>query len=402
VFFHADLQSVRKGGNFQFFVPHPAPKIKGGFSCPFFRKDGNIHMKKRKDGRYQKKVTLSDGRQKLVYGRTIAEVNQAADALRIQDQQGLVVGDTTTVDEWAKLWIKTYKGDLRANTLAMYRNAYNVHILPYLATMPLQEVRPVNVREVMKAVAGMSESTQHKVLITMRQLFTTARQNRLIISDPTEGVKTTPHANPPKKAYLTLEEQESLMTSVSEPRARCFVGLCLYCGLRREEALGLQWGDIAAGKLTVNRAVTFIGNQPDPVQELKTKAAHRTIPIPKVLQDILSLTPRLGLYVVPRADGRAITRIGFRRLWESSTKGLSFPLHPHMLRHSYATNLYRAGIDLKTAQYLLGHATIQMTANIYTHIEKEDATASIVQLERYLSGKTDFSESSQKVVNRPQ
>lgn len=56
-------------------------------------------MKKRKDGRYQKKVTLSDGRQRLVYGRTIAEVNQAADALRDQDRQGLVVGDTTTVDE---------------------------------------------------------------------------------------------------------------------------------------------------------------------------------------------------------------------------------------------------------------------------------------------------------------
>ena len=91
-------------------------------------------VKKRKDGRYQKKVTLSDGRQKLVYGHTIAEVNQAADQLRDQDRQGLVVGDTTTVDEWAKTWFATYKSDLRANTQAMYRNAYNVHILPYLAT----------------------------------------------------------------------------------------------------------------------------------------------------------------------------------------------------------------------------------------------------------------------------
>jgi hypothetical protein len=53
-------------------------------------------MKKRKDGRYQKKVTLSDGRQKLVYGRTIAEVNQAADQLRDQDRQGLVVPPWTS------------------------------------------------------------------------------------------------------------------------------------------------------------------------------------------------------------------------------------------------------------------------------------------------------------------
>ncbi|MCI9258344.1 MAG: tyrosine-type recombinase/integrase [Acutalibacter sp.] len=75
--------------------------------------------------------------------------------------------------------------------------------------------------------------------------------------------------------------------------------------------------------------------------------------------------------------------------------------------HSYATNLYRAGIDLKTAQYLLGHSTTQMTANIYTHMEKEDAAASVIQLERYLSGgsqegsqaRDDFSKSSQKVVS---
>ncbi|ARE60671.1 tyrosine-type recombinase/integrase [Acutalibacter muris] len=58
------------------------------------------------------------------------------------------------------------------------------------------------------------------------------------------------------------------------------------------------------------------------------------------------------------------------------------------------------GIDLKTAQYLLGHTTIQMTANIYTHIEKEDAAASVIQLERYLSGGSqaggDFLKSSQR------
>lgn len=91
-------------------------------------------------------------------------------------------------------------------------------------------------------MSGYSEDLQRKVLNTMRQLFTTARQNGLMSGDPTEGIKITPHAKPQKKSYLTLEEQEQLMASLSDPRARCFVGLCLYCGLRREEALGLQWG----------------------------------------------------------------------------------------------------------------------------------------------------------------
>ncbi len=69
-----------------------------------------------------------------------------------------------------------------------------------------------------------------------------------------------------------------------------------------------------------------------------------------------------------------------------------------MLRHTYATNLYRAGIDLKTAQYLLGHSTIQMTANIYTHMDKDDAATSITQLEQYLSGESQKTENLQKVV----
>lgn len=362
-------------------------------------------MKKRKDGRYQKKVTLSDGRQKLVYGRTIAEVNQAADALRDQDRQGLVVGDTTTVDKWAKTWISTYKTGLRENTLSGYRNAYNVHILPYLAQMQLREVRQVHVREVMKAVTGYSEDLQRKVLNTMRQIFATARQNGLMTGDPTDGIKITPHARPKKKEHLSREEQISLMENIADPQAKCFAGLCLYCGLRREEALGLQWGDINGDKLTVNRASTFLkNNQPDPVQELKSKASHRTVPIPSAMMDILKDTPRKGLYIIARKNGEPLSQMAYRTLWEKVQAAAPYNIHAHQLRHSYCSNLYRAGIDLKTAQYLMGHSTIQMTANVYTHMEKEEAGASIIQLEKFLSGGSqeagNFSESSQKVVNK--
>ncbi len=191
----------------------------------------------------------------------------------------------------------------------------------------------------------------------------------------------------------------------------CFVGLCLYCGLRREEALGLQWGDIQGGKLTVNRASTFLkNNQPDPIQELKSKASHRTIPIPQQLRAILAATPRTSLYLLTCTDGRTMTQISFRRMWDKVVRVAPCEVRAHQLRHSYCSNLYRAGIDLKTAQYLMGHSTIQMTANVYTHMEKEDASASLIQLERYLSGgsqvgshtESDFSESSQKVVNGPE
>ena len=328
--------------------------------------------KKRKDGRYQRKITLSDGRQKIVYGRTLAELNAAADAVRDEDRQGIKVGDDTLVGEWAKIWIEKYKSDLRPNTLRMYKDAYNVHILSAIGNMPLRTVKPVHIRDVMSSIADKSESLQHKVLITMRQIFQTARQNGLIVKDPTEGVKITPHAKPDKVKHLTKDQVRTLLEAVTDDKAMASVGLCLYCGLRREEAMGLQWGDIKGSSLTVNRALAFVKNQPDPSQELKTKAAHRTIPIPEPLMDILSNTPKTGLYVITKADGGPMTQMAFRRLWEKVTSVIDFPLHPHMLRHTYATNLYYAGVDLRTAQYLLGHSSIQMTAQVYTHLDHMD------------------------------
>lgn len=357
-------------------------------------------LKKRKDGRYQRKVTLSNGKQKFVYGKTIAEVNAAANALMNQDTAGLEVGDHTLVGEWAKIWLKNYKSDLRAATIKMYRDSYNLHIMEQIGYMELRNVKPVHIRQVMASVASRSESLQRKVLLTMRQLFEEARLNHLIIDNPTEGIKITPHAKAEKKKALLPDEVDILMSVVVEPRARVFCALCLYCGLRKEEALGLQWSDIQSNSLTVRRAMTFLNNQQDPVDDLKTKAAHRVIPIPDKLRAILLDTPHLSRYIVPASNGGDMTRSAFTRMWNSHVVSLvPFPLHPHMLRHTYATTLYRARVDLRTAQKLMGHSSIQVTADIYTHLEREDSLHVADKLNEYLSGKSENSvKSSQKVV----
>lgn len=257
-----------------------------------------------------------------------------------------------------------------------------------------------NAVQLMASVASRSESLQRKVLLTMRQLFEEARLNHLIIDNPTEGIKITPHAKAEKKKALLPDEVDILMSVVVEPRARVFCALCLYCGLRKEEALGLQWSDIQSNSLTVRRAMTFLNNQQDPVDDLKTKAAHRVIPIPDKLRAILLDTPHLSRYIVPASNGGDMTRSAFTRMWNSHVVSLvPFPLHPHMLRHTYATTLYRARVDLRTAQKLMGHSSIQVTADIYTHLEQEDSLHVADKLNEYLSGKSENSvKSSQKVV----
>lgn len=362
-------------------------------------------MKKRADGRYQKKITLASGKQKFVYGRTLAEINRQVDEIRAQERAGLVLDDHTLVGEWAKKWLETYKSKKRAKTVSMYRNAYNKHIMEHIGAMALRDVRPVHIQEVMQAVADKSESTQNKVLITLKQIFRTAMENHLISSNPAMGASITKHNAPPKKKYLTTEETSALFDAaakIDDHRAALLCGLCLYCGLRREEALGLQWGDIKDGVLTVNRAVTFIGNRPDPNQELKTKAAHRGIPIPAPLQAMLDSAPRRNLYVITTADGNPMTQIAFKRLWDKIAAAVPFRVTPHMLRHTYCTSLVLAGVHLKRAQYLMGHSSIQMTANIYSHIEAQDVANIAKKIDIFFAQAGDDGEGqkNRKVVKK--
>ena len=95
-----------------------------------------------------------------------------------------------------------------------------------------------------------------------------------------------------------------------------------------------------------------------------------------------------------------MTRSAFAKMWAKVTQAVSFHLTPHMLRHTYATTLYHAGVDLRTAQRLLGHSSIQMTADIYTHLEAEDALSAAGQIDQYLASlPVSEGKSSQKVVN---
>ena len=355
-------------------------------------------MKKRKDGRYCKKITLPNGQKKFIYGKSAPEVTQKERDILREYESGVILGDETRVLEWAKEWYKTYKSALRYKTKESYLNALNNHITPFIGGLKLKEVKPIHIQQIMNNVADKSETLQSKILITLRQLFETARQNHLLSAEPVKGIKITKNTKSDKIKFLSEKEWRSLLKNIDDEKAKLFCAICLFAGLRRGEALGLQWGDIEKDKLTVNRAISFTKNLPSEDQSLKTKASNREVPIPQDLKGLLDCYPRKNLYLFTDSRGNVMSKMAFRRMWEKVSKSVSFTFTPHMLRHTYATILHNADVDLKTAQVLLGHSDIRMTANIYTHIEKGQSVKAISKIENFITGSHTGSQKDKKII----
>lgn len=219
-----------------------------------------------------------------------------------------------------------------------------------------------------------------------------------VIVPPVEATKRRP---------LMDEEKALVMRTYAGHRMGVPALLLLYCGLRRGELIALTWSDvnIKNKSITVNKAAIFNHNQPQ-IEKPKTSTGVRTVPIPDTIVDALK-EYRKGIkstMVCPAISGGMMSERAFKCAWSSYMHYLNIQaggrvasrsrpkltvvnnLTPHMFRHTYATILYNAGVDVKSAQRFLGHADINMTLKIYTHLSVQKEQEAIASLNRHLSG----------------
>ncbi len=321
---------------------------------------------------WRKRVTIG-GRSRDIYGRTQEEVRNKLRDLERQVDAGLVLDDNTTLVALALEWLSVKSKGLRPNGTKMYQGIIDVHIAPFFKLMRVADIKPLHVKKFMTERPQLSNSQQTKLLITLNQIMKTAVENGLIAKNPCDGVKAG-GALPKEKVPLTKVQQLMLIESVKGTRAELFVLLCLFAGLRREEALGLIWSNVHIDTDTpyidVRHTVTFDHSRPVHSEQLKTKSAYRSIPVPTILADALSSALKLSksIFVVPAVHtGGAMSEQAYERLWEIVRKRAQFPVHAHLLRHTYLTELCASGMDIKKIQYLAGHEDVTMTLKIYTH-----------------------------------
>lgn len=292
-------------------------------------------------------------------------------------------------DAWTKEWLETYKEPtVSAETLDSYKSNIRVHILPLLGPMPLKSIKAIHCQRVINQMTGMSAKMLSRVSQLMFSIFDDALDNDLIAENPARKLKIPKGTKNPRRAITPTERKYILMTA-DKHRAGLWVLLMLYCGLRPAEAAGLRWMDvnIKDKTLTVIQAAKRSGTIGSP----KTDAGRRKIPIPDALLERLEPKEPYD-YVCTNTQGNRLTSTPMQRLWKSfknqmniemgcqtSNRGIALPpyrvaddLVPYCLRHTYCTDLRDAGVDITVAKYLMGHSSIAITSEIYTH-QTDDA-----------------------------
>lgn len=263
-------------------------------------------LKQRKDGRFKCKY---NGVQ--FYGDTQSEAYTKRDAYKKQLEAGLRADmASVTFSQYAQKWIDAYKG----NASTRYYNDI-LHILHAFIQVagdkPLKEYVKTDIQEAYASLNEKSKSYISKYNQTIKAVFQTAMEDRLLVFNPCGKIK------PPKGdagTHRAIEPWERELILQSEHRLKPAVMCMLYAGLRRGEVLALNVDrdvDFQAMTITVREAVRFEANQPILVDP-KTEAGIRVIPMLDILAD--ELKGRHGL-VATMAQGEMLSETGFRRAW---------------------------------------------------------------------------------------
>jgi integrase len=227
----------------------------------------------------------------------------------------------------------------------------------------------------------LNENSINSLIIRVKELFKYAVEKEVIYKSPAQFIKTSKQRDT-RKRMLTNQEKELIEKVAFDEKEKCFIYLLRYTGMRRGEILSLSRQDIDLlnKKITVSKTLADNGGRPYVKQSAKTDSGDRTIPILDPLYPVLKdyCDSRIGI-LFTNGKGKLLGNKLINDMWTkiidkmqevNDNKPVSDDITPHIFRHTFASDLYDAGIDIKRAQYILGHKNIKTTLDIYTHFDK--------------------------------
>jgi integrase len=334
-------------------------------------------------GRYT--VHTADGpKQRAVYGKTRVE---AAEKLTraMADRNGGLVFDAKnlTIGDYLTRWLDdSVRGSVKPVTYQSYERLMRVHVKPTIGRVKLKSLTPPHVRRLYreKLDAGLSARTVQYVHVILQRALKAAVNDGLIPRNPC-GAVDPPQVRRAEMKPLDRGQVRAFLKVARENRQEALYIVAVHCGLRQGELLGLKWADIdlEAGTLQVRRTLSN-GELTAP----KTAKSRRSVNLtPTAVEALRRHSARQAKEMI-RADtlyqdqglvfaslvGTPLSRHNLTRSFKALLQrtGLPSSVRFHDLRHTCATLLLSKGFNGKFVQELLGHSTIAITLDTYSHV----------------------------------
>lgn len=320
-------------------------------------------------------------RRRYLYGRTKAEVLDKLSRNRADSLNGLVTDSSRlSVAAYLKRWLEDdARPTIRETTLLSYRSVVSNHINPHIGGLGLSKLSPNHIQSLQGTLEreGASPRMRQLVHAVLSRALSRAVRFGLLVRNPCDAVDR-PRVPRREMAVLNPDQVQMLLKAASGDPLEALYVTAIGTGARLGELLGLRWEDIdfRSGSVSIQRTLVDINGKLT-TSEPKSARSRRRIDLPGFVITALrnhrnrqAAQPHPKAWVFSDRNGgplrkNNLLRRSFRPLL---TKAKLPKIRFHDLRHTAATLLLAQGIHPKVVQERLGHATVAITLDIYSHV----------------------------------
>ncbi len=373
-------------------------------------KELGVGITQRKDKVYQARYSDRWGRRKTIYNSSLRELRKQLAEAVANNENFSSIKEEITLDKWFNRWMEVYKErSIRPNTKREYTHIYYKNISPYIGTRRINSLVKSDIQMLVDRASdnNYAYERQSKIKIILRDMLQRAVEDNLIINNPVSGIKLRADKEIKAKA-LTLDEQNVFFEYCQNTFYDNLFNVAVNTGLRPGELFALQLDDIDfdGGFIDVNKTLVYQKYLTDERKEFhveppKTKQSYRKVPINSVCREYLQRqielkrivsqkrpkqqneylfvtkfnTP-LNSVIFSDAIKAVIRQINLLRPFDEQFEIFS----GHAFRHTFATRCFENGVDAKVVQSYLGHASLKMTMDLYTHVTEDKSTLDIEKI----------------------
>ena len=353
-------------------------------------------MRKKENGLFEKRFTV-DGKRYSAYGHNVKECAENEARIREEIKAGLYNSNKNiTLDAYFEEWEKSRIGVIKDSSLKINRSKYNNHIKPVLGKTKIQKIEK---REVVKLQQDLSKklsaSMTNGVIVVLKTVLNAAIDDEIIVKNPAANVKPLRTDDRPKASEtihraLTREEQQAFIRESKTEWLYEFFCFSLCTGMRLNEIMALKWRDIDYINNVIHVSKTVSWKEGGGIEETlpKSDTSKRDIPMNDTIKKVLQMQRAKMSLVYGEIYARKMDNnvfIGSNGAKAVASATVSFSINSvlkrlrqqgieierfthHAFRDTFATRYIEEGGNMQTLQKILGHSSLAMTADLYTHV----------------------------------